>query len=278
MSTKALLTSVYTLAKCFGIFPFRYQHYLAELTTVTILYSVIVSIVYNVLLIWSTMKFLIPDATIYNPTKNTKHLVLKFDTYSCIARDVSIYFSVIYHRELLVQTVNSVGNILTKLGVTFGTFLDKNCRQKVYVKVGVTLIQLIICIYLTFDFITFPNNSHPRIYNIKVIISSILTYVFGLIIGNVHFTAMLIIVQLFRIINRKLQNCMTRIEVISRIERGSMRMQMFCELSDQIDELSTMYKYIANCNKRCFQVMSLSIITSIMTSFVFITAGVIFKI
>lgn len=278
MFPKALLAFVYYVANGFGIAPFKLclkkTNFVAELTNFSTGYTVIVLITYNVLYVWSAMKFLIFDPDNYVPLNNMMGFVLKLDIYSCITRNLSIYLSLIYHRELLVHTINTVGRITTKLGLTFKTFLDLRCRTMVYVKLCVTSVQMAICIYITYYICQFPENSKSKINILKVCIQSVVNYVLSIIVSTVHFTTLLMVMQLFRIINNKLKKCVTMVQHISRINRRCMRMQIYCEISEQIDELSFLYKLVCGCNKGFCQVLSLSILTTILNSFEFMTAGV----
>lgn len=280
MTAKVLLATVYYAAKCVGMIPFKLSSWnpdsIVQISFLSTCYVILMPIFFTTAFIWSLMVFLNPDPDMIDSTKITKVAVLKIDSYVCITRNFTVYVFVIYHRKLLVQTVNSVRRVISKFRLTFENFLDRRCQQMVLVQVLVTMTQIVIYICLTYDYIIFPPNAYTWVTILKINISTFFTYAYVSILNAVHFTAFITVVQLMRHINQRLKFCIAKVQEISRMEkRSSMRMQMYCDLSDRIDELAALHKCVKNSNRMICKVFSMSIIVALMNSFIFNMAGVI---
>lgn len=283
MIAKYCLGTLYYVAKLFGIVPFQLHFkepiFKVKSTRFLTYYVILMPILFIILFGWSLSKFFVSNNSYgdtLNPSKNTKFFVLKLDALSAILRNVTIYIFVLIHRKRFVQVINSVGQIVLSLKHTmkFKTFLDRKCRLMVYVQMFIISIQLTIFISLTYLYITI-DPTYTTAYKTRVLITMIFSYLFVAISNNVHFTAFLVIIQCFRHINRQLEKCVNRALKISRMDKKSrIRMQMYCDVSDEIDELATIYKSVAACNQGFCKVYSFSMLVSILNSFVFTIAGV----
>lgn len=279
MKSKQLLTAVYYAAKANGIAPFKLdtktKYPRAKLTTSSTLSSILGAILFTVLYLYPLKKYLLFH--IQNGVE-TMHFVLRLNTYSGLFRNIIIFICVIVNRKDLVLSINTLEIIMEKLKciVQFDSFLDRKCRRMVFTQIVMTMFLYALAIitlyinslYFEFWFTNFMLRNTLAIY---------FTNVFETIVLSMHFTAFLIVVQFYRHINVKLRISVDRIRTISRMDSCcGMRMQMFCDASDEIDELAALHKCVAKCTQTICKVFSMTILASLINSFIFTISGVIF--
>lgn len=286
MTAKPLLGTVYYAAKLFGIMPIHLcaapddKNTVAELTPCSTIYVIFAAILFTILFVFSLLQFIVPEAT-SDPNQETINFVLNLDSYSAIIRNISIYTFVIINRDTFMQTVNRANRIVNELriGLNCTSFIDQRCTHMVFVQICMSTMQLSLSIWLAYSY-CISNSNYTQLYLIQTIIMMCYSLCFQAVVSAVHFTVFLMIVQFIRHINQGLVVCLKRIEDIShrKTRRSNMRMQMFCDVSDQIDELAALYKCITNCNEQFCKVFSISILVSIINSFVFALASVLMSV
>lgn len=172
MSAKALLATVYYLGKCFGFIPFklcfRNPQSVAELTTFTTGYTIIVPFVCNVIFVWSLLKFVIIDPTVSDTSNKTKNLILMLETLTCYSRNFIIYISIICHRKLFMETTNYAGRVILMLGLKFTNFLDQHCKRMVFVQIFGTTMQMVIGSLLSYDYAAIQNHEYNILDMVKI--------------------------------------------------------------------------------------------------------------
>lgn len=278
MTTKHIFGAFYYVAKSYGIIPFnvkfRDKKLIAELSQFSTCWVIVAGSVFNLLNVWSLLKFIAPSIS-FDSTHETMTAVLILDSYSTILRNISMYLSIFVNRLNLVESINEVQRIWNKLQMCLKTtcFFDRDCRKMIYIQVLVTTIQLSYTSWLTYRYSTYDTN-----YTITSRLQWIVMMMFSLglqaIVSVVHFTVFIIVVQLIRHINHKLMSCVKSVEDISRMN-GRIRMQMFCNFSDEIDEMASFYNLITNFNARICRFFSVSMLAAMLNSFVFVMASVI---
>lgn len=288
MKSAQLLRVVYLAAKSNGLalFHLSAQHATttptvrAQLTTASTCLGIAVSIGLNGLFAWSMLKYLV-----YPPEEEEEEtllVVVKLDSIAGILRNCLISAVVIVHRNVLVQTINEVQRIVDQIKsiAQFTHFLDRKCRRMVRTQMLVASCQLIlVClmIYLHFEF-----SADQTVFEyVRVVTMMVLNNVYEMVVSAMHFTALLVMTQLFRHINHQLTQCVQRIRTIAQMDRrrsssSTLRMQMHCDISDRIDVIASLYKTVATCNqRRLCKVFSGTMLATLTYSFVMLLAQVI---
>lgn len=277
MKSTSLLRAVYIGAKCNGLASFQVSFQntglVAKLTNASTICAIYLAIVLNGIFIWAMSKFLI-----YPPEEeqeDTLLIVVKLDSSASILRNLIISIVVIVHRKALVNIVNDLHLIAFKIKRLrrFDNFLDQNCMRMVRIQILVMMAELGLCLLTIYMHYRKGQLLLHEIF--RVLVMTLLSNGYEMSLSAIHFTVLLTVVQLFRHINRVLTDCVNTIRTISQMDKRSCRrMQMYCDMSDQIDEISSLYEFVTNCNERICHVFSMTMLTVLAISFVMMLCGV----
>lgn len=280
MKSTHFLRAAYIAAKINGLasynLSFKNGELVAEATNASTSLAICLAIVFNCLFGWSMFRYIFHPPENQSEDETTLLIVVKLDSLACLLRNLIISISAIVHRKAVVRLINDVHLISVQIKqiTHFDHFLDGKCLHMVRVQVLVMSFQHVLSILSAY--LHNRNYGPNRMYEFfRVVTMTLFANCFEITVSTIHFTGFLIVVQLFRHINYQLVECVTRIRTISQEKRSSsMRMQMFCDLSDRIDEIAALYRHVTECNQRICKVFSSSMLMVLSISFVLILFGV----
>lgn len=70
----------------------------------------------------------------------------------------------------------------------------------------------------------------------------IFSHYVGALLSSMYFCGMFVVLQFYLTLNNKLHSCITSIEHVKNSKAHQIRMQQFCDLSDDIDRLANLYE------------------------------------
>lgn len=85
--------------------------------------------------------------------------------------------------------------------------------------------------------------------------------------SSMFFCGMFVVWQFYLTLNRKLKICLTGVELVGQSKANQMRMQMFCDLSDIIDRLATLYERCLVFAKRVNDFFTISVFVALVHAF-----------
>lgn len=274
MKLTLLLRAVYILVKSNGLAAFSLSIQstkpVAELTRFSTGLAILLLSILNCIFAWVLSKNFI---YLNEKDEEILLLVVKLDSFAFLLRNLIISVLVIMQRSKIVQLINDVYLIAFKIQQKgrIESFLDSKCLEMVHVQIRAMLTQLgisILSIYL-----------HSRYVRKKLFydwVRVLSTTIFSTTVSVMIFTVFLIVVQLIRQINHQLRECVKTIRMISQMDkRQNIRMQIYCNLSDDVDEIASLFKFVHICNQRICKVFSVMLLMVLVTSFMFILCSVI---
>lgn len=155
-------------------------------------------------------------------------------------------------------------------------FFDKNTGPFIPIKMIVkmiqaTLIQTIILFYATH----FRGASFAEylVYTLKTSFRDL----FCLIFSSWYFFSLLVVLQLYRHLNDKLRQSMNRAKHISEGKYGKSKMQLYCRISDEIDETASLYGTLTIFTNRINNYFSSQVLFTLFVVFTYTLSGVIYS-
>lgn len=265
------------MIKIFGLFPFRIDfsknEQPAEHHKVEFIYSIFFAVVFHGIIIYSHNKELI-SSPIYNTAQETLIATINFERLCACFQSVLTYASVYYYRHKLINCINMVNRIqhLQNVGFLPDRIDAENNRVVKYIILW-TIVQLMLTIC---SWILYAIYSDMGILQVSVILFGANCYTIALTF--MHYVILREVVQLYRGLNAQVAICVVRIRRISNaFNKCQMKMQMFCDVSDEIDQVTSLYKCITECNNMACRLLSVSILANIVNSFANALIGVTIK-
>lgn len=250
----------------------------AKTSFFTVCYSIIIYIIVSILLIiCQIVRF---SAVRYRDEQHQTIIVLLvIESAVTSFKTLWLYLSQIIYRHKLVQLVNKafrIKNDLIKFCGLHGAFFDKNCQFMTRVKMCAVCLQVYILIFSNFAYKHFHVGSDFEYYSDSVL--TFLTDCISLIFGCVYFGSMIVILQLFRHLNRKLESAIICIYKISENDRRKMKMQMYCDVCDTIDQITMFYGKISFYTLELVTFLTFPLTISILASFLNTLSGVTLRV
>lgn len=276
MKSTRLLRAVYIAAKWNGFAPFRLSASFAYLTDISTSLAICAAIGLNIIFMWSQSKFLV-NAN-YDQFEETFLFVAKLDICATLMRNLIISILLIVKRNEMVQIINDIYHIALNIKHfrKIQSFLDQQSMRRIRLQILAMFYQL--AVFVLSAYIQHRNCARNINFDFfRVFIFSFINNFFQITLSSMHFTAFLSVLQLYRHINENLKQCVKHIRSISKMNnRRSIRMQVYCDVSDQIDEIASYYKYVTICNQRICKVFSGSMLMILSVSFVLMISTVRF--
>lgn len=98
----------------------------------------------------------------------------------------------------------------------------------------------------------------------------------GTMMSSMFFCGMFVVWQFYLTLNRKLKICINGVELVGQSQAHQMRMQMFCDLSDVIDRLASLYDRCLVFTKRVNSYFTLSVFVALAHAFVMVLSQLYF--
>lgn len=271
---KAFSRTVQILIKLLGLLPFRI-HYnndvdLLESRTAEILYSLGIAIFLSGLVCFSFMNFV--SSPVDNINQNTLSITLRIERFCDLSQSILTYFSLCYYRKNQIECINMVNKIHVELRCFCKSphRYDSEYERIMKYVIAWTMVQSALSIG---TWLLYMANSAMGFIQITII--TIFANLFSMLLTLMQFGMLIEVAQLYRRLSEKLTLCVARIRQISSLSRRKqMKMQMFCDVSDDIDKIALLYKCVTNNNHIVCQVLSISIIGNVVNSFAKALLGV----
>lgn len=276
---------IYYLSKLNGLVPFtisksKLNVNKSEWSTI---YSFLFTIIFLAVLLWTSIE----DIKISLQTqsaRNVQKVIRTIEKSFTIIRTTLLYGLQIIYRKQIICVINDAIQLWYYISKGWPTkqFFDRFFIKYYKSRIIWLIIQIIILIIAhkfyvdEHDIIYDLNYSnkflwHSIIYMYSHIVSPIITGIF-------YYGGMLIVLQFYRILNEQILLWMSSIKnVDNRKATSHMRMQFFCEISDNIDEASIFYSDITEYTAKVNRLFQLQIILTVMSSFFLITSNVRFS-
>lgn len=279
MKSTYLLQIVYIAAKLNGLAAFHLSNPKteppeAQLTTGSTIMAVCIAIGLNCFFIVFTKKNF--EYSFMEELEGTFITVAKLENSACLLRNFVMSIGLIIHRKAFVRLINDVRQIALKIQQIgkYEQFLDDKCQRMVRWNIVLIVFQMGLIILLVYLYSRYEGQFSPSKF-FHIICQAYLTNVYEMTVTAIHFTGLLIILQIFRHINNRLRECVATIRQIAQMDpRNKMRMQMYCDVSDSIDEIASLFNSLTNCTNTVCKVFSLTMLMVLTISFVLILTGV----
>lgn len=145
-----------------------------------------------------------------------------------------LYISQFWYRHQIMRLVNEGFELHNHILTTckdVAVRLPAKSKAMLRAKVPATYMQLAFLNTTFFSRTTFTFNIVLLVYNQWI----------SILMASTIFCGIFTIWQFYLILNQKLIRCMTEMKVVSSSKPSQMRMQRFCDLSDEIDRLACLY-------------------------------------
>lgn len=225
--------------------------------------------------------FLLPMAQVFilgrlnlNNDKLIDALVFLFEIILRTIRSISLYFYQIFNRTFFIDLINDGHQLYTSWLHLYrnDTFFDTEYFLRHWLKTLAIIGQLI---YVIFSFIGYfwriqrsPLIEHIAPFFLIQYSDFMLTFVTA-----IYFWNMLFVAQFYRNLNRKLAAILAQLKVV-HVDKNQMRMQMFCDMSDAIDQMAMFYDRLTSHTKMVIESNSVQLILLLMDGFVSILSQV----
>lgn len=267
----------YYFAKIHGLIPFDYNYYKQNSShpILSTIYFFCILTVLSGFLIYSQMTAII--YTKMNDDKTVVELVFLMEVMFGLYRSAFVYFFQFYHRRKYIQLIDDaicIQKHLNKLNkVTDDNGLpkfDKKIRQHCATKVYVLLIQNVIIIskLLPVSGMTFSISDFVSAFFVtySCVLKTLITFAF--------FMSQLVLVQFFRNLTCHLYKMANIIGGIELTDINQMKMQVHCELSDDCDGFTALFKMLTEFRTTVWRFFEFQLVLALIDAFVVILSEV----
>lgn len=188
---------------------------------------------------------------------------------------ILIFLLQIFQRNKFIFFINEANKIYNHIyefkNLKIRPFLDKKCSYLLMTKILSVFSQFLITI-TSLCLSNYRGNIFIEYFirTLNIFFTDILTIIFS----SLYFFAMIVALQFFRHLNKKLIETMKMIREISTNEKSKMKMQQYCNMSDVLDKLANLYGRISFFVENINGLFSLSILLTILNAFVLSLSGV----
>lgn len=264
---------LYYITQCYGFSPFKYNKSRIFESNVFTLFNLIAGCFFCFLTI------AIQSYTILTWVPERPKVVLLIISYLeglfLIIQNVFIFVIHFYNRKTLVTFINEGFDLTSELKKfcpqesIFSTKFRTDLRSKLISK----SVQIVLLVAATFFFCIRDNNFFEWIFGLL----AITMYMYPMCISSIYYCgSVLISVRFYEILNTKIASI---IWIMNADYKSSpcLQMQLFCDISDEIDYIAVLYNRIASFVELINKHLSVQIVIIKLCSFVLIISAVIFR-
>lgn len=269
----------YYLAKIHGLIPFNYQHF--KRNGHHSLFSAIYFFIFLTILIALSVycqlsAFLFVTV---NQKKTITQLVFIVELLFGFFHLIVVYLFQFFNRNTYIQLIDEafyLQNLLEKLNkyphtgtgaLKFDNTFRKNCVSKLYV----LLIQIILMLSTLWTLYTTMYTIDYAVpaffFTYSYILKSPLTFSF--------FLAQLVLMKFFQFVYSCLNIMTTTIDNIEFFGKKQMKMEIYCVLSDDCDEILAVFKRLIDFREAIWKFFELQLVLVLFDAFVVILSEVI---
>lgn len=262
--------------KLFGLFPIRVDYNSkdksASFHKIDFVYSTAFAGFFIALVCYSFHIFLSEaEEDIY---QDTLLLVLKIEHFCGFAQSILTFSSIFYFRYQIVDCLNLKHRIHGRLQSVIESYhrYDDESNRKVKLFIVWTIIQ---CIFTVCTWILYVISSAVDILPITIMMFC--SNVFTMVVTIMQCLMLSDVAQLYQNINGKLSICVDRIHVISSLpQKCQTKMQMFCDVSDEIDQVASLFRCVSEYRNITCRILSASILANVVNSFAYALIAVVY--
>lgn len=267
---KCNLKWFYLTAKLNGMIPFNWSNRSAKASKS--LASIIYCMAYTLTLTYCMCRFQIDTLTQLhvNQDKLVSVLVFLFQVTVSACRTLWMFLFQLYHRRRYIIFINKAIEMHRNICKTLSDhkdlpFLDEKCRKMYVYKECTSCFQVLV---LFLCVIGFARHNSDVVSVLKFVLI-LYTHMAKALFSCFFFGSMLAILQFFRHINEKAVILMRQIAVLNEATHH-MRMQTFCNLSDEFDRMAKLYVSVSALMSQLINMFSISLVFGFMDAFIII--------
>lgn len=230
------------------------------------LFTIFISLEYYISITFHLNKFFPKDVTIASPTI---YIVLVILIVLSAEKANFIYMLQYWNNHKLMRLINEGFELYKHLIVICkdaAIGLPVNAKNILSVKVTVTLLQFAILQALIFS-IQYVS------FNILILFNS---HWIGIMMSSTIFCGLFIVRHFYWMLNMNLRRCMSELKMVTTSKACHMRMQRFCDLSDDIDRLACLYARCLVFTEQMNKYFSVTIFMTIGYAFALILSQLFF--
>lgn len=190
-------------------------------------------------------------------------------------KNLWLYMSQTLNHKQLVNLVNDAFKLKKVVTESFAineVFLDKHCRQMTHRKILLSLVQVLILIYALL--LTYNTRESNVMFSLDFLFT-FLTDGLSILFTSVYFGSMLVVLQCYRYLNKKLKRSIKHIHNIALNGGGKMKMQMYCDVCDTIDRIANIYDQISVFTKNFNSFISIILALALLDAIIYTLCAVI---
>lgn len=218
--------------------------------------------------------FILGNLNLPNDDKLVNTLVFRFEIILRTMRSISLYFYQIINRAQFIDLINDGFRLYTSWTHLYrnDAFFDKEYFLCHSMKTLASVGQFIIVVFSFFGYFGHDPRSpfavHVSLFLLIQYSNFMLTFVTAIYFWNMQFMA-----QFYRNLNGKLATILAQLKVV-HVDKNQMRMQTFCDISDEIDQIAVFYEWLTRYTKVVVESNSVQLILLMMDGFVSILSQV----
>lgn len=235
--------------------------------------------------------FLLPIAQIFilchinlmHHGKFINFLVFLFEIILRTFRCISLYIIQLINRMKFAHLINDGYRLYTAWTNLYpnDTFFDQNYFLYLVVKFFANICQLFIVCCSFFGYFNAKHYPSMIVHIFTFFLIQYSNYILT-IITFMYFWHMLIVAQFYRNFNRKIELLLKQLNGMVKLNNDAnkyqMKMQIFCNMSDEIDRIIILYEWTTNYTKMIVNCYSIQLILLLLDSFVSVLSQVWMKI
>lgn len=277
------IQNLYNLSKCFGFVSFKLSStntLCAHDSRSNFIYSIFYTIFFSSLLFYAEIEKYV--LAVMREAKYPTATVVKALEFSVnVTRTIVILIIHLINRKKYVLFINETNQLYNTI-----RYVTKQTRTKSFLdKKGFYLLnfkKFSVFAQITLLTIAFSCYSHfyrgnTRTEFILQIYKTIYSNVMAIIFTNIYFCGMLVMLQFYRNLNKQLKNCMKSLKIISQSKMNRIKMQMYCDISDDIDMISIMYSRVTDVTSRLNTFFSIPVLLTILNDSMITLFAVIYN-
>lgn len=209
--------------------------------------------------------------------KNVRLVISVLETLISVVRTTILYGMQLMFRKRIVSVINdaiALWHYISKRWPAkqfFDAFFIKHYKSRM-----IWLLVEIIILIVSYKFTAFEYRLKmgSNVAFVYAVINMYNHLVSSIITGVFYYGGMLVVLQFYRILNEQVLHWMESIKTVEDRKANHIRMQFFCEISDNIDEASIFYSDITEYTGKVNRLFQFQIIMTVLASFFLITSNV----
>lgn len=271
--TKQLVSIFLSLMKCFGLIQFNVS--MSKFNDISIFISkpwMFYSVLISILNIMCTIIAIQNAIEVSITNKLILMLIFRLKIVVGFARTALLYIFQIYNCKSYINFLKESVFIHSHLNKLFspGHFMDKRIAKCIRTKMGLWLFQTIFMLSNVLAYIHIFNGfslSWKYETSLFSVCYVILSNIVKTTINNIYFASMLIVMQFYTVVNKKVSKIMQNVLQMGEDGKSKLKMQAFCDFSDELDRISNIFDDVTTFLNKQLRFFSLQLLLLIIDCF-----------